>query len=325
MLPRSAKPSTARSSRSASKAATDGPPLHDRVAADPHLPPDAKLIVRTKLDARDSATEGKRVATWKALDDDIADSMRSLATSPSDYAPGTFARIASAYDTAGEHDKAEATRRLAAQEAALVPFAQASVGRQQRLIDDLPEGEFRDAALAIQRHQAAAFAKDAFAAGTTLYPNVGPPASIDDIKGRLQQARHIAEMRSISVTPYTADETAEMRRILAEGSPDEQQAVRAPLEAMPEDIRETIESAAPKTGSEPPPGTSEAPPPDSGRSTGDGETDTIGRAERRRDHGQSARGSGYPCRPPGRWQRQGHRERRTDACRAGRRFIFCRS
>ena len=41
----------------ANQTGTDGPSLQDRAAADPALPPDTKLIVRAKLDARDSAEE----------------------------------------------------------------------------------------------------------------------------------------------------------------------------------------------------------------------------------------------------------------------------
>ena len=50
-------------------------------------------------------------------------------------------------------DKASATRQLATQEAVLLPFAQTSVDKQQRLIDSLPDGELRDAAIAILRQQ----------------------------------------------------------------------------------------------------------------------------------------------------------------------------
>jgi hypothetical protein len=41
---------------------TDGPPLQERRAADPNLPPDAKHIVRAKVDAHESANERARAA-----------------------------------------------------------------------------------------------------------------------------------------------------------------------------------------------------------------------------------------------------------------------
>lgn len=175
----------------AGQTGTKGPPLQDRAAADPTLPPDAKLIVRAKLDAHDSAQESSRVATAKGLDDQIADTIRVLASTPGAYKPGT--RLARAYDDAGEPEKAAATRRLATQEAILVPFAETSVNRQQRQIDVFPEGELRDTALAIQRQQANTFARGAFATTTALYPgsdnpNVVPTSSPSDEAGDTRPA-----------------------------------------------------------------------------------------------------------------------------------------
>ena len=189
-----------------------GPPLQERAAADPSLPSDAKLIVRAKLDAHDSAQESRRVAAVKALDDQIADVTRTLATTPGAYKTGTLFQIARAYDDAGEPDKAAITRRLAKQEAVLVPFARMSVDKQQRLIDSLPDGELRDTAVAIQHQQADAFAHDPFAAGTMLYDEVGPPVPIDDIHGRLRQARQIAQIRGTLVGTFTAEERADIDR-----------------------------------------------------------------------------------------------------------------
>lgn len=60
----------------------------------------------------------------------------------------------------------------------------------------MPE-EVQPAATAIQRQQAEAFARDAFSAGTTLYPDVGQPAPVDDTTGRIAQARIIAERRGL--------------------------------------------------------------------------------------------------------------------------------
>jgi hypothetical protein len=158
----------------AGQTGTDGPPPQDRALADPNLSPDTKLIVRAKLDAQDSAAESKRVATVKSLDDQMADALRTLVTAPNAYKIGTISRLASAYQDAGEPDKAAATRRLGAQEAVLVPFAQVAADKQQRLIDSLPEGELRDTAIAIQRQQATARSAGGFQLARAE-PNDGRP------------------------------------------------------------------------------------------------------------------------------------------------------
>src|SRR6185437_8473913 len=71
----------------ASQNGSDDRPRQDRAAVDPNLPPDSKLIVRAKLDSRDSPQESSRVATAKALDDQMADTIRPLATAPNTYKP----------------------------------------------------------------------------------------------------------------------------------------------------------------------------------------------------------------------------------------------
>jgi hypothetical protein len=108
---------------------------------------------------------------------------------------------------------------MAAQDAFIVPFAQASPRKQQQMIDELPEGELRDTAIAVQSHQADAFARDPFAAGTTLYKEVGPPARIDDVENRIRQARQISYLRGIPVLPFTMDEGQTQ---FSEGQPDSQ-------------------------------------------------------------------------------------------------------
>jgi len=175
----------------------------------------------------------------KGLDDRLDAASQALATQPSAYKPGTLATIADGFDSAGEPNKASAVRRAALQETFLLPFAQSSAAAQQRLIDNLPEGEDRAAAEAIQRHQAEAFARDPFAAGTALYPDVGPPVPIEDVAGRIRQARTIAAYRGIPVMPFAADEIATMRRQLADGTPQERDAVLAQVNALPEDMKAT--------------------------------------------------------------------------------------
>jgi hypothetical protein len=142
-----------------------------------------------------------RVATVKGLDDQLAAATKAIATQPSQYRIGTLNDLAQAYADAGEPDKANDTRRLAAQESILRLFAQAGVGAQQRALPDL-SGPERTMAEAIMGHQAEAFAKDPYVAGTALYPSVGPALSEEDAEGRLRQARMIEVMRG---TPASSD------------------------------------------------------------------------------------------------------------------------
>jgi hypothetical protein len=110
------------------------------------------------------------------------------------------------------------------------------------LIDELPGGELRDSAIAVQSHQTDAFARDPFAAGTALYKEVGPPAPIDDVESRIRQARQIAQLRGgIPVTPFTVYEIDDMERTLARGTEREQEAVRARIAALPVDLQPSIE------------------------------------------------------------------------------------
>jgi hypothetical protein len=148
----------------AGQTGTDGPPLQERVDADPDLTPEAKAIVRAKVDARDAATESARAAQIQELDDEARAAMHARAVNPRAYRPGTFAKLADAYDAAGDREKAASARRWASYDAFIVPFARASAERQQQMIDELPESELRDAAITVRDHQAGAF--EAFTPGS---------------------------------------------------------------------------------------------------------------------------------------------------------------
>ncbi|HEY4168968.1 MAG TPA: hypothetical protein VGM96_19420 [Reyranella sp.] len=185
----------------AREADKDGPPLSDRVAGDDRLTDLQRLILQAKIGARESAAESHRVATVKGLDDQLAAATKVIATQPAQYRIGTFNALAQAYDAASEPDKANDTRRLASQESVLRLFAQAGVGAQQRVLRGL-RGPERTMAEAIVNHQAEAFAQDSYAAGTALYPNVGPALPADDAEGRLRQERMIEAMRG---TPASSD------------------------------------------------------------------------------------------------------------------------
>jgi hypothetical protein len=225
--------------------AKPGDPLMVRVQADQDLSPAEKATTLAKIEAQDSARQSARIATVKGLDDKLEAAAHSLATAPGTYKPGTLAALANAHEDAGETTKAQAIRRLALQEGFLLSFARSSVAAQQRLIDGLPEGEDRAAAEAIKERQVEAFEKDAFSAGTALYPDVGPAKPIDDLPGRIAQARAIAAYRGIPVVPFTADQVATMRQRLTEGTPQEQQAVRTVADALPDDMKPALDGPSP--------------------------------------------------------------------------------
>ena len=176
----------------------------------------------------------------KGLDDRFGATTGTLATQPAAYKPGTLAAIANGYEDAGEADKADSARRMALQESFLRSFATSNVSAQQRLTESLPEGEDRTSAEAIQRRQTEAFAQDPFTAGTALYPDVGPPKPINELAGRIAQARTIAAYRSIPVAPFTANELATLRQKLVDGTPQERAALLAQLDALPEDMNAAI-------------------------------------------------------------------------------------
>nr|WP_296379401.1 portal protein [Reyranella sp.] len=227
----------------ANQTATEGPPLQDRVTADPNLPLDTKHIIRAKVDARDSAEESKRAATLQALEDQVRAAYRAQAANPGAYKPGTFARLADAYTAAGDLERANGARRAAEWESFMLPFAQASAEKQQRMLDALPPGAMRDHATGLRDLQTHLFSLDAFAAGTAVYKEVGPPVPIDDLEGRVRQARQIAQLRgSIPVAPFTADEIAGMERTFARGSEKEKQAVQARLAGLPDDMRAMVKA-----------------------------------------------------------------------------------
>jgi len=172
----------------------DGPPLADRAAGDDGLTDLQRLILQTKIGARESAAESSRVATVKGLGDQLAAATKAIAAQPAQYRIGTLNDLAQAYAAADEPDKANDTRQLASQESVLRLFAQAGVGAQQRALQGL-SGPERTMAEAIMNHQAEAFAKDSYAAGTDLYPDVGPALPEEDAAGRLRQERMIEARR----------------------------------------------------------------------------------------------------------------------------------
>jgi hypothetical protein len=241
----------------ARQAGTDGPPLTERLDADPDLPPETKDVIRAKVGARDSAEESKRVATIQALDDQVRAAYRAQVANPGAYKPGTFARLAEAYTAAGDLERAKGARRAAEWESFMLPFVQASAEKQQQMIDTLPPGEKRDHATGLRDLQAEFFERDSFAAGTAVYKEVGPPVPIDDIEGRVHQARQIATLRGgIPAMPFTARELGVMQRALARGSEVDKQAVQERLAKLPDDTHALVEARlAPPSSDTPATGT----------------------------------------------------------------------
>ena len=207
----------------ARETAKNGPPLTERAGLDDALSDTQRQILQAKIAAQESAAESSRVATVKGLDDQLAAATSAIATQPAQYKAGTLNALANAYDDASSPEQADATRRLAGTEALLVPFAQASVASQQRQLATM-SGPERTTAESIMTQQAAAFAKDPYAAGTALYPSVGPALPEDDVQGRLQQARMIEAMRGAPApTDATAGQPVPMPpdRVSTDGQPSQ--------------------------------------------------------------------------------------------------------
>jgi hypothetical protein len=237
----------------------DGTPLQQRVESDPGVPSDVKPIVRAKVDARESADESVRVAEVQALDDEVRDATRAQLADPGAYKPGTFARLADAYNTLGEPKRAKFARRMADQDAFIVPFSQLSAAKQQQTIAGLPEGDLRDSAIAVQAGQAQAFDHDAFGAGTTIYKEVGHPVPIDDIAGRIRQARQISQLRDDGpVLPFSMSEIEEMRREFSADAERGKQASQARFAALPADMLAAVYARLSGGNGQPKPGSDRA-------------------------------------------------------------------
>ena len=216
----------------------DGAPLVERAGLDYGLSDMQRLILRAKIDARDSAAESSRAATVKGLDDQLAAATKAIATQPSQYRTGTLNALAKAYEDAGASEQAADTRRLASQESLLRLFAQTGVAIQQRALAEM-SGPERTMAEAIMDHQADAFAKDPYAAGTATYPDVGLALPEEDTEGRLRQARMIEAMRG---TPTSSD--AETTNVKPDASPE-------PDSNLPDDTPERTDGPLPLQGTDP--------------------------------------------------------------------------
>ncbi|HYD04529.1 MAG TPA: transglycosylase SLT domain-containing protein, partial [Reyranella sp.] len=192
----------------------DGAALVERVGLDNALPEQQRYILWAKIAARESADESRRFATVKGLDDRLAKATVTIATQPALYKTGTLAAIANAYEAAGAADQAAETRRLALLEPLFRPFAQLGIAAQRRHLDTFA-GPEHTMAEAIMRHQADAFARDPYAAGIALYPELGPSPPAQDADGRLAQIRMIEARRG---TPASVAEPGAMTKVQADAT-----------------------------------------------------------------------------------------------------------
>ena len=121
---------------------TDGPPLQERLDADPDLPSAAKPIVRAKLDARESADESTRVAKVQALDDELHRGLHAPDLQSECLQAGHVRRLANAYEARRRAERAEFARRMSGQDTFIATFTQLSSEKQRQTIDDWPRATF---------------------------------------------------------------------------------------------------------------------------------------------------------------------------------------
>jgi len=161
------------------------------------------------------------------------------------------------YNTAGDHEGARkvaqfyenaiATRAVVSQSPAA---AAQSIAELKTLADSgkatAQQLELHHAMLEGMQRQATAFAKDAFAAGTRLYPDLGAPAPLDwgqpanlpaALAARAQQARQISARRdNMEVLPFSEPEIAMLRQQIDAAPPDQQGRIMQTLAALPADM-----------------------------------------------------------------------------------------
>jgi len=104
------------------------------------------------------------------------------------------------------------------------------------------------------RRQQAAFDKDAYAAGTDLYPNVGKPIPVNwteppekiaaTLQAKAQQARQIGLLRGgATVLPFSQPELAQLRQTLDTAPPDQQARILSTLASLPPDMVPRVAAA----------------------------------------------------------------------------------
>ena len=218
---------------------------------DPDLSPAARRRAYQKVQAEIVSTENARVAEVERLDAAVTTATKDLATDPSRFKRGTLASLADGYQKADETDTAALLRAQAEQESFLRGYAQSPAQAQQRILDTLPESEDRTLLEQIGKHQADAFDKDPWSAGTSIYPDVGAPKPLSDIGGRLDQARLISRHRGgIEVLPFSGGEISTLRKNIPAAPPQQQTDTLKELASLPPEILSPLASAlAGKNGS----------------------------------------------------------------------------
>ena len=225
----------------------------DAALADPDLSPAARLRAYQKVQADIAGRENARVAEVERLDAAVASTTKTLATDPSRYRRGTLASLADGYQKAGETDTAAMLRAQAEQESFLRGYAQSPAQAQQRILASLPESVDRTLLEQIGKHQAEAFAKDPWSAGTSIYPDVGAPKPPSDLPGRMDQARLISRHRGgIEVLPFSGGEIATLRKnIPAAPAKEQTDTLKELAKMLPPEILPPLASAlAGKNGSD---------------------------------------------------------------------------
>lgn len=131
--------------------------------------------------------------------------------------------------------------QVAAQAAGQAPAPQlaAAIGEMKTKIE---QGEQGNAAIVqldtlnrIQREQAAAFAKDALAAGSTVYSrDLGPLPPATDFAARVAYAEQVSQRQGgMAVLPFTEPEIVQMRTRLENSTPEEQAKTMQALAQLP--------------------------------------------------------------------------------------------
>jgi hypothetical protein len=133
---------------------------------DPAVVPEVRQLAATKIASRETALSAARTTQIATLDNQLATATpQALATAR--YVPGTYARIADGYATAGDADKTASTRLLAVNEPLLTSFAAATPANQIRMLARLEPGPVRDQALRIKDATDRMLTNDPLLWGTT--------------------------------------------------------------------------------------------------------------------------------------------------------------
>jgi hypothetical protein len=170
------------------------------------------------------------------------------------------------YTAAGKGTKAQEVQEflgaaLGAGKAAKLPPAQQQQAMNE-LSDTVAKGQATEQQLELYHmlkagfaHQQEAFSKDAYSAGTSLYPQVGQPVALDwnatdpatldqQLAMRTKQAQQIDALRGTNNTlPFSQPELHQLRASLDAAGPDRQAAIFRSLSRLPAEMVPRVVSA----------------------------------------------------------------------------------